>query len=372
MQELRQKIARLIQETGPIPFERFMDLALYDPEYGYYLREETRIGREGDFYTSSHLHPVFGRMIGRQIEEMWLALERPDPFHVIEMGAGEGYVCSDMIGYLREQEMFPALRYCIIERNHAVRKRQELLLASVKDKIVWHNAISGIGTVRGCIFSNELVDAFPVHLVEKKNGIQEIYVGFDGNEFYETPGDISEEEIEKYLAPYIGQLTEGYRTEVNLKAKEWLLSIVSALEEGFVFTIDYGYTGAEFYSEDRARGTFLCYHGHQTNEDPYHHVGEQDMTAHVDFSALKNWGEEYGLKTIGFCPQGTFLIALGIDQEIERISKESSDYLFELARIKKLFMPQGMGESHRVMIQYNGVRDIRLRGFSLRDQTRLL
>jgi SAM-dependent MidA family methyltransferase len=159
---------------------------------------------------------------------------------------------------------------------------------------------------------------------------------------------------------------------VNLRIRDWLQDIGAILEKGFVFTIDYGHPEEEYYSEDRNRGTLLCYYNHEFGEDPYKNIGDQDMTSHVNFSSVKRWGEETGLKTLGYCSQGTFLLAMGIDQEIAKLAATSDEYLFELGRIKKLFLPQGMGDSHKVLIQYKGEDLPKLQGFSIRNQLRFL
>jgi len=179
---------------------------------------------------------------------------------------------------------------------------------------------------------------------------------------------LSTEAIADYLNEFSIELAKGYRTEVNLRIKEWLRSIDEVLREGFVLTIDYGYSASDYYSEERNRGTLLCYCKHQMNEDPYQNIGEQDITAHVNFSSVKKWGEYLGLKTLGFCQQGTFLVALGIDEIINELYEHSPDYLFEVAKIKGLILPGTMGESHKVVIQYRGMSFPELRGFSIRNQ----
>ena len=154
--------------------------------------------------------------------------------------------------------------------------------------------------------------------------------------------------------------------------KGWLEEIASVLSEGFILSIDYGYTAEEYYDEDRLKGTLLCYYKHQINENPYGNIGKQDITAHVNFSSLKKWGEEFGLKTTGYCPQGTFLISLGIDEAIAEIYGDSPDYSSEILNIKNLILPQGMGETHKVMVQYKGEGTPKLRGFSIRNQVGML
>ncbi|MEK7238907.1 MAG: SAM-dependent methyltransferase, partial [Nitrospirota bacterium] len=242
-----------------------------------------------------------------------------------------------------------------------------------------------LNNIRGCIFSNELLDAFPVHIIEIVNEdypsptplpqgegvrgrVKEIYVAFDGNKIIELKQDISSIDIINYIKEFSIDIPNGYRTEINLKIKDWLKEISEILTEGFILTIDYGYTAEEYYDEERTKGTLLCYYKHQVNENPYENIGEQDITAHVNFSSLRKWGEEIGFKTIGYCPQGTFLISLGIDEAITELYSNSPDYESEILKIKGLILPHGMGESHKVMIQYKGERLPALRGFSMRNQ----
>jgi len=381
MNPLEQKIVERIIKEGPISFESFMDMALYDPEFGYYVSRGQRVGREGDFYTSSHLHAMFGAMVGKQIVEMWELMDSPEEFTIIEMGAGEGYVCKDTLDFLKragseEQRslgsFYQSLRYVIVERNKLQKQRQQERLLEYKEKIAWIADIREAGTISGCIFSNELLDAFPVHLVRMEDQLREIYVSHNGAGFTEQTGDLSSDAIAGYFSDAGIELERGCTTEVNLRIRDWLLDIGAVLEKGFVFTIDYGHPAEEYYSEDRNRGTLLCYHNHEFNEDPYKNIGDQDMTSHVNFSSVKLWGEETGLRALGYCSQGTFLLAMGIDQEIAKLAEASADYLFEVSRIKKLILPQGMGESHKVLIQYKGRELPRLQGFSIRNQLRFL
>ncbi|HSB32392.1 MAG TPA: SAM-dependent methyltransferase [Candidatus Sulfobium mesophilum] len=370
--DLKRKIIQIVGRKGAITFERFMEMALYDAEFGYYTSGAMRIGREGDFYTSSYLHPAFGAMIGRQIEEFWEFMGKPSEFEVFEMGAGAGYLCKDIIDSLKEREVSASLKFCIIEPVSAIREEQNGVLRDYGGRVKWFSSLGEISGIRGCLLSNELLDAFPVHLIEMKDGLKEVYVSIEEDRLRESPGPISDRAIADYLEEFSVRLAEGYRTEVNLRIKNWLEGVAAALDEGFVLTIDYGYTAREYYSEDRNRGTLMCYYRHQAIEDPLVNIGEEDITAHVNFSAVKKWGNEAGFETIGFCGQGAYLTSLGIDEEIKKLSSESKDYLFELARIKKLILPQGMGESHQVMIQYKGKGAPKLRGFTLRNRMKYL
>lgn len=370
---LKQKIAGKIRTGGPISFETFMDMALYYPEIGYYTRPSADIGRAGDFYTSPHLHGAFGMMLGRQMEEMWKIMGEPDRFQIVEMGAGMGYLAGDMLDYLKGKEFFPCIDYTIIELNQTVRERQKALLTEHGDKISWIAAPGDLGrNVAGCFLSNELLDALPVHLVVMRDKLMEVCVDLAEGPDPGKDGAFAEvertcdEALVSYFREFSISMPEGYKTEVNLKIKDWLKGLNERLERGFILTVDYGYSSAEYYDEDRNAGTLLCYHKHRVSDNPYELTGEQDITAHVNFSSLKKWGEELGLRTEGYCPQGTYLVSLGIDELITEIYGSNPD-LLEMAKIKGLIFPQGMGASHQVMVQSKGIDKAVLRGFALRN-----
>ncbi len=374
---LNQKIANQIKNEGPISFETFMDLALYDPEFGYYTRSSAAIGRAGDFYTSPHLHRIFGMMIGRQMEEMWGIMGRPDRFRMVEMGAGMGHLAKDILDYIDTKELSGHIDYSIVELNPAVREQQRTLLHRHAGKIRWFSSPGDIGTVTGCFLSNELLDALPVHLVVNRDELMEVFVSLPeerDNRHAETLTEVERpcnSTIAAYLQDFAIDLHKGYKTEINFKIKDWLTEVSEKLETGFILTIDYGYSSAEYYSEERSAGTLLCYYKHQVNEDPYLHIGEQDITAHVNFSSVKKWGEELGLRTQGYCPQGTYLVSLGIDEVITEMYGSSPDP-FQIAKIKGLIFPQGMGASHQVMVQSRGIDEVKLRGFTLRNHIQRL
>jgi SAM-dependent MidA family methyltransferase len=372
MNELEMKIINKIEREGPVTFEKFMEMALYDPGYGYYTSGKSRIGREGDFYTSPHLHPVFGKLIGKQVEEMWEFMGRPREFKVVEFGPGSGLLCKDVLAYLKGRELFFRMNYLLIEKDAAAKERQKDMLREVEGKVQWISSLTEAGAMRGCIFSNELLDSFPVHIVMMEDALKEIYVTAEGQLLKEVAGPLSTPALEDYFREFHIDPGRGYRTEVNLRIRDWLKEASAVLREGFVFTIDYGYSSRDYYSEDRDRGTLMCYYRHQLSEDLLQNVGEQDITSHVNFSSLKKWGEDLDLKTVGYCSQGAFYVAMGIDEEIKRLSAESGDYLSELWRIKKMILPQGMGESHMVMVQYKGAEKPSLRGFSISNRIKSL
>ncbi len=365
---LEEIILSRIRQEGPIPFKAFMEMALYKPGMGYYTSEKAIIGREGDFYTSSHLHPVFGKLIGKQMEEMWKLMDRPRDFKIVEIGPGAGYVCKDILDSVQHTDFYHALGYIIIELNPALAGIQKELLSKFIDKVEWHNTIQGLSSITGCVFSNELLDAFPVHVVQMEDELKEVYVTADESALKEVMGPQSTAAIQAYFDSFEVKLEKGYRTEVNLWIRDWLLDLDNVLTEGFIITIDYGYSAAEYFDKDRNRGTLMCYHNHQFNENPFQHIGKQDMTAHVNFSAVRKWGEELGIHATGYCSQGLFLTALGIDREIRQLYETSGAYETELARIKRLILPEGMGDTHKVMVQHKGTNTPKLKGFSIRNR----
>ncbi len=383
MNKLEHIIIEKIKKQGPISFEAFMDMALYYPGLGYYSSPDKVIGRSGDFYTSPHLHEIFGAMVGRQIEEIWKIMGEPLAFSVVEMGAGAGYLCKDMLDYLKNRsiqtvhnnEFFNSLNYIIIEKNPYFIEKQKALLSGFVEKVSWVSSLSELKSLRGCVISNELLDAFPVHIIhgeeaqgEMAESIKEIYVSLEGVNLIEIKQDVSSSELTDYFKSNSIYIPPGYRTEVNMNIRGWLEQASAVMEEGFILTVDYGYTAGDYYSDERSKGTLLCFHRHQAVDDPYSNIGDQDITAHVNFSSLKKWGDELGLKTIGYCSQGTYLVALGIDEVINELYEASPDYENEVRKIKGLILPQGLGESHKVMIQYKGNRSPELRGFSMRNQ----
>lgn len=371
MTQLSEKIIDGIRSEGPINFQTFMETALYHPELGYYMNESLQIGREGDFYTSPHMHPFFGAMIGRQLIEMWNIMGKPDDFTVVEMGAGIGYLAKDIFDYLRKKPMFRSISYKIIELNPNAQKKQRALLADYQNMITWHDSLKELSPVKGCFLSNELLDAFPVRLVEINSDVYEIFISVENNKLSEIRLPCSRE-IRDYLEEFAPSLLANrhdvYRTEVNLRIKDWIKGVSSKLAKGFVLTIDYGYPAWEYYNKDRNLGTLLCYQKHKMSDDPLVNVGLQDITAHINFTAFNKWAEQVGFVPVGYCPQGTYLISLGIDDIIMELCGDTPD-TFDISKIKNLILPQGMGDSHKVMIHAKDITGTyNMRGFLLRNQ----
>ena len=379
---IAQRIAASPQQR--ITFAEYMDLALYQPQHGYYTSQQVKIGAQGDFATSPHLGADFGELLAVQFAQMWERLDRPRPFTLVEMGAGQGILAQDIIRYLHRHhfECFEALEYLIVEKSAAMAAEQQFHLRALAEScgnLAWRTwAELPTESIVGCCFSNELVDAFPVHQVMIVDGeLREVYVALRddaesegpenaGNlgQFREVIGEISTPDLATYFER-VGVVLpspaypEGYRTEVNLAALDWLATVANRLKQGYVLTIDYGYPAQRYYNPVRSQGTLQCYYHHAHHADPYLAIGYQDITAHVDFTALERQGEQLGLQTIGFTPQGLFLMALGLGDRIAALSHPEPDQTLQtiLQRrdaLHSLMNPMGLG-NFGVLVQAKGL-----------------
>jgi SAM-dependent MidA family methyltransferase len=346
-----------------ITFAEYMDVVLYHPQAGYYATNTELIGEGGDFLTSPHLATDFGETIAIQLHQIWEILGRPQLFHLIEMGAGRGLLAVQTLIYARQEypDFFSAIDYIIVETSAAMIAAQQLKLKDLPVRwCQWDELPSD--SIVGCCLSNELIDAFPVHQVTIVDGkLQEVYVTSDSDRnLSETIGELSTDRLSNYwqlnnidLLKY----RDGYRTEVNLAALDWLATVSQKLQRGYIISIDYGYSADRYYNPMRSQGTLQCYFQHAYHNDPYIHIGKQDITAHVDFTALQNHGELLGLQTIGFTQQGMFLMALGLGDRIAGISSSSGDLQSILSRrqnLHQLIDPMGLGK-FGVLIQSKGL-----------------
>lgn len=352
-----------IEKEGPVSFRDFMEIALYYPTLGYYDSAQNRIGERGDYYTSPVLSSLFGSMIGKQLEEMWHILDKKD-FTIVEYGAGTGALCFDILSYLKNNEaLFAGLRYCIIERSETMRKLEK---TNLNEKVSWYSSINEIDEVNGCILSNELLDNFPVHKVVMKEDLMEVFVDYQ-NEFIEVLKPANDD-LKNYLQEQDIILPKDYSTEINLQAIDWIKDIAANLEKGFVLTIDYGFSASELYSPKRNSGTLVCYKNHETNDSPYSNIGSQDITAHVNFTALNHWGKKSGLECAGFTTQEYFLRSLGLVNYLRQLEMDhNADNKNLIIQIQKLLME--MGNKFKVLIQQKGVKNKMLTGmqFPMRE-----
>jgi SAM-dependent MidA family methyltransferase len=357
-----ETIIQKIQANGPLSFHDFMDMALYHPATGYYTSSSECFGDKGDYYTSPYLGSIFGQLIGKQVEEMWRILKE-EPFTIIEYGAGNASLCSDILCYLKNNPaLYKELTYYIIEKSPSMRIKERDMLSVFEDKVKWINSISEISGVSGCILSNELVDNFAVHLVTMQQELMEVYVDYKGA-FTELlrPADQS---LKNHLDDLHIDLPVGHRTEINLEAEQWMKEIGAALKKGFVMTIDYGYIAPDLYQKKMPDGTLKCYHKHQLSNNPYQHVGEQDITAHVNFSVLVHSGLTEGLQPCGFTNQSHFLRALGIANYLREYEEKNSftDAAKNIKKASLLTLLIEMGQRIKVLIQQKGLGQVFLSG----------
>lgn len=361
---LSEIVIQKISEEGPVSFHDFMEMALYYPEKGYYTSAQNKIGKTGDFYTSSNLTPAFGAMIGQQIEEMWDISGRKD-FTVVEYGAGTGVLCHDILDYLQNNlELYEQLNYCIIEKSPVMREKQK---AHLNQKVSWVNSIRDIPEITGCILSNELLDNFSVHQVVMQDELMEVFVDYK-NDFVEMLKP-AKKELTEYLAELNVVLPKGFRTEINLDAIAWIKEIAAFLKKGYVITIDYGYLSGELYSGRRSSGTLVCYNKHTINDNPYSNIGEQDITSHVNFSALSHFGSKYQLECCGLTSQAGFLLALGFKEYLRKLlAAELGQDVMSMVK-KESFLTHtlliDMGLKFKVLIQQKGILKKELSGLKL-------
>ena len=333
-----------------------MDTALYHPSAGYYTANINPIGKNGDYYTSSSLGPLFGTMMARQLLEILIQM---DAHTIVEIGAGRGLLARDILDELEKQGHHS--RYFIVEKSPLLLTTQKSVLSSYEN-VSWFNHVSGLPPIEGVIFSNELIDAMPVHAVQMtEEGLKEIFIDWK-NGFTETLTPPSDPAIEDYFQSLDVELSPDFRTEVNLEALIWLEAVAEKLSRGFLITIDYGYPSHELYQPYRRNGTLMAYERHQAHNTIYENVGYRDLTSHVNFSALAKWGEKYGLNVTGFTDQSHFLMSLGL-LELLHEQATSKEVVMRLDA-KTLLLPGGMGEIFKVLVQHKGLPPFPLRGLT--------
>ena len=304
-----KSIKEHIRSSGPITLANFMEMALYGR--GGFYSSVSPVGASGDYFTAPSAHPAFGALIGLQMREMWQLLDEPAVFTVVEMGAGNGGLAADIMEFVEalDARFAQALDYLALDARPP--RKQHYPVKSVAE------APRGI---TGCVISNELLDAMPVHRFEVRDGrVREIFIGLDGDRLAETPGEPSMGIIEERVGALSHTLPDGYRGEVNTGLDEWASGVASVLRRGWVLTIDYGFDRASLYSPERATGSLRCYYQHTLGQDPLRHVGRQDITAHVDFSAVDEEMTGVGFGTGWHTTQAEFLERLGIGRLRERL-----------------------------------------------------
>ena len=347
-----------------IPFSRYMEIALYAPRLGYYRAGWRTFGARGDFVTAPEVSPLFGRTVARQVEQ---ALSLIGEREVIEIGAGAGTLAARMVA---ELEPRGGVRYRILELSGAMAARQrEAIAARAPDALAsvsWIDALPEPG-FRGVVLANEVVDALPVERFEvTAGGVSMHHVGFEaGRPIWESrPADPRLAEAVESIQHEVGHvLPAGYVSEIGPARSAWAASIAERVERGLVLLMDYGYPRRELYHPDRRAGTLQCHFRHRAHGNPLVRCGLQDITAHVDFTAL---ARAAGLDVAGFTTQGEFLLGCGLLDPVAGVAPGSPEFVRLTTEIKRLTLPGEMGEAIKVMALTRGIEDP-LIGFSGRD-----
>ncbi|HEX5735479.1 MAG TPA: SAM-dependent methyltransferase [Blastocatellia bacterium] len=360
MTELEEKIIARINGEGPLTFRDFMQTALYDPQLGYYNTERPKIGPAGDYYTSSNVHAAFGAVLALVFADM---LSEYDDKVIVEIGAGTGRLACDLLSTMRGEraEVYDRLSYVIAEKSPAMREFQKERLKDFERRVTWRDLaeIERDTRVR-LIYSNELIDAFPVHRARFHQGsLEESYVAVrpdtaTGEKRLSLVwSEPSTAELSRYVERMKVRLAEGQIIEINLDAIDWLRRVSASLESGYLVTIDYGDTAAHLYGPDRLEGTLRSFYQHSLIDSPLERIGEQDITASVNFTALIEYGRDLGLEALSYERQTAFLMRNGLIERIAAMEKATGaiEDLKERLAIKNLFVPGGVSDNFRVLIQ---------------------
>lgn len=359
MSTLRRKIEREIRERGPLPFSRYMEMCLYDRELGYYSRNAAQFGKAGDFYTSSDVHAVFGRLLARQFEEMWRAVGSPAHITLKELGPGRGLFAQDVLDWSEKKfpDFFRALCYVLDERSAVLRKRIEARLRRHFDSGKAAMSAEQNAIAPTIAFANEFFDALPVEVLSSEGSLR---IDCRDGRLVERWAPPSAEELE-FLDRYSVHPDPGERLEVPLQAQTHMRGAAD-LDRGFVVIIDYGYTRGEQLA-GRHRGTLKAIRQHSVSANPYEAPGEQDITADVNFTALAAVAEQQGMQTQKIVTQSQFLMGIGESNEFAdafeecRLPQERAKVALQL---KHLVTPSGMGESFHVLLASKGVEPERV------------
>jgi SAM-dependent MidA family methyltransferase len=348
--ELVQLLRTEIEATGPITFARFMERALYEPGLGYYRSATPRPGRAGDFLTAPETHPIFGGAVGRQLDEVWRLLDRPDQFVVREYGAGTGALASSILAGLAADGsgLRQALRYETVEVDDRA-----------DDPIV------------GCVLANEVLDALPVHrVVRRGNRLREHFVDWRDGHFIDVDGEPSTRALANRLAGEGIELADGQRSEICLALDGWVEAAARGLGRGLLLLIDYGHPAAELYGPRRMAGTLRAYVNHRVHDDVFANVGRQDLTAHVDLTAVERVAARAGLTSLGITTQAEFLVGLGIGELLTAVQSDPAttleSYLELRSALRRLLDPAATGAFRVMAFARDMPANTALRGFGFR------
>lgn len=355
-------ITNEIQTSGPMTFARYMELALYAPGLGYYSAGAQKFGASGDFVTAPEISPLFSHCLAKQCQQV---LDLLGTGNILELGAGSGIMAADILLELEQLNCLPQYYY-ILELSADLKQRQQQLLQQkvpqLFNRIIWLDSLDNL-KLRGIILANEVLDAMPVHKFKIENGIQEFYVNYNNNELIwklSTPSQL----LKEYIKNLGIELANGYESEINLILSAWIKTLSGVLQRGVIFCIDYGFPRQEYYHPDRGMGTLMCHYQHRAHDNPLTLVGLQDITAHVDFTAVARAAEDADLDVSGYTTQANFLLSCGITDIAPTMDTIQQFNLSQ--QLKKLLLPSEMGELFKVIALARNL-DIPLLGFNLYD-----
>lgn len=348
--ELLSLITAEIKSTGAISFARYMELALYAPQLGYYRNTLQKFGKSGDFVTAPEISPLFSHCLANQCAEILTTLHGGD---ILEFGAGSGVMAADILCVLKEKKQLPD-HYYILELSAFLKlQQQKTIQAKIPeffDRVIWLDQLPE-KNFQGVVLANEVLDAMPVHLFRYHNGFQEIGICVPGaptKPFSYCTLDQPNATLIATLKRYKIAFSENYISEINLYLPAWIKSISDFLSQGVVLIIDYGFPRAEYYHPDRSMGTVMCHYQHRTHSDPFFLPGLQDITAHVDFTAVADSACENGLSVAGFTNQAAFLINCGLLSLLDS-SADDKKRFSQNSQVLQLTSPSEMGELFKVI-----------------------
>jgi len=363
---------------GFLPFDEYMEQVLYAPGLGYYSAGSRKLGKDGDFITAPEISSLFSCCLANAIQpvvEPNINSTIDQAAAVLEVGAGSGKMAADILLQLEKNNCLPE-RYFILERSADLRERQQQTIQQqcphLIGGITWLDDFPE--RFNGIVIANELLDALPVHRVIKRHG-QWQELGVQWNEqFSYASCELVQPRLQQRLQVIEaeqGELAEGYTTEINLAAEDWIHSIASRIDSGFILLVDYGYSQHEYYHAQRQHGTLMCHYRHRAHDDPFIYPGLQDITAHVDFTAMADAALDSGLKVRGYTAQALFLMDTGLNELAEAMDGNDAEQQLKLAtEIRRLTLPQEMGESFKVLLLSKNTDDM-LPGFSMDMRDRL-
>jgi len=360
---------------GQISFARYMELALYAPGLGYYSAGSRKFGESGDFVTAPEISSLFSQALARQVSEVLKSLTESgfEKNDVLEVGGGSGVMAADILAELERLQNLPN-RYFILELSADLRQRQQGMISKcvphLLSRVQWLDELPTSG-FSGVVVANELLDALPVccFSVERgveENGIKERYVTWQEDRFQWMSAEPESTELKEQLECVAKNLPVGYQSEINLAANAWVQSIADTLESGVVLLLDYGFPRHEYYHPERSAGTLMCHYRHRAHDDPFVYPGLQDITAHVDFTAIAEAAQASGLNVSGYTSQAYFLLSNGLTEIAEANAGNERDQLLYAQQIRTLTMPGEMGELFKVMALTKNY-EFALTGFSMLD-----